>query len=56
MKINALQIIKQSRNYHSFCRYCAWAGGWNKIDWIFKNRIKPLKKEHPILYWIGSIL
>lgn len=51
-----LQIIKQLRDYHSFCRYCGWAGGADKIDWIVENRIEPLKKEHPFLCWIGGII
>jgi hypothetical protein len=50
------KIFKQLRNYHSFCRYCVWAGNWEKASWICDNRIKPLEKEHPILSFIAMII
>lgn len=51
---NYINIIKQTRKYYYFCRYCYWGGGWNKAIWVYENRIKPLQKEHPFLCWIGS--
>lgn len=53
---NYFNIIKQLRNYHSFCRYCVWAGNWEKASWICTNRIDPLAQEHPILNFIASVI
>lgn len=50
------ETFKQLYNYHSFCRYCVWAGNWEKASWICDNRIEPLAQKHPILNFIASII
>ena len=53
---NNINIIKQLREYWSFCNYCYNWGPYPKAEWIYENRIKPLEKEHPILSFIAMIV
>lgn len=50
------KIFKELRGYWSFFNYCYNWGPYSKAEWIYKNRIKPLMREHPILNFIASII
>ena len=50
------KIYKELREYWSFFNYCYNWGPWPKAEWIYKNRIEPLARKHPILNFIASII
>lgn len=54
--IDMWKIFKELHEYWSFFNYCYNWGPWPKAKWIYENRIKPLKNEHPILSFIASII
>ena len=49
------KIFKELREYWSFFNFCYNWGPWPKTEWIYNNKIEPLRKEHPILCWIGIL-